>query len=424
MAVLKYWDAGSNSYLQVQNLATYPPSNILGTVLTAPTVAASPYTIAHNMNTTNVMVQAWDVVTGDLIIVRSHISDANHIQVFFEQNAPNNVNVLVLGAGGSLQPAPVVAARMYYGGTAQHLTAGTWATLIFDTVEYDTHAACAPSTGTYTVPVGQGGDYLVTGHCGTGNLTGGQAFIIQVIKNGTSYAVGTEVPASAGVGTSVLSSSVVRCNPGDTLQVQAYAQAACDLYANSGSQYMTVHRIFPGLQGGGAFFPTQVPPPTGFNSYTDPSGEAWVSRNGSAWARARTALHAQVSRNAAYTVPTAAAILPFDTVTFDTFALFNFTSYGFVIPVAGYYSLHAQVLVNAPVNQQYVFYLLQNGTVVYATQPTVYTGALYIAAQITVTKPFSTGDLLQIQNWMTASAGSLAGGPPYLFFQIDYVGHQ
>ena len=111
IATLRYCDATLGQYVAFPAIPHRPLAIWCATILTTPTVASSPYTITHNMSTTNVMVQAWDTVTNDLIVVRMHVADANHVQVFFEQNAPNNVNVLVVGGAGSLAPAPVVAAR-------------------------------------------------------------------------------------------------------------------------------------------------------------------------------------------------------------------------------------------------------------------------------------------------------------------------
>jgi hypothetical protein len=82
------------------NLAVYQ-------TLSAPTVASSPYTVTHNLNTTTPFVQIWDAVTGNLVEAQVHVLDANHVQISVATNMPNNVNVVVMGVGQA--PAPNVA---------------------------------------------------------------------------------------------------------------------------------------------------------------------------------------------------------------------------------------------------------------------------------------------------------------------------
>src|SRR5882672_5423432 len=257
MPTLKFWDATAGQYVALPAISSSAPSNMVATIINTPTVASSPYTITHNMSTTNVMVQAWDVVTNDLIVVRMHITDANHVQLFFEQNCPNNVNVLVVGGAGSLAPAPVVAARMRNQAAAQSLPGNT--VLIYDTLEYDTHGGCNIATGTYTVPVGQPGDYLVSGEYASTGLPAAQYAGIAIQRNGTIYANGTQYAGSSG-SVAAHVSSVVRCNAGDTLQIVAIPQSSISNYSQAAGnyQYMTVHRIFSGLQAAGAFVPSQV----------------------------------------------------------------------------------------------------------------------------------------------------------------------
>jgi hypothetical protein len=73
--------------------------------LSAPTVASSPYTIAHNLGTTTPVVQMWDAVTNQMVMAQVVVQDTNHIQVSVAQNMPNNVNVIILGSAQA--PAPI-----------------------------------------------------------------------------------------------------------------------------------------------------------------------------------------------------------------------------------------------------------------------------------------------------------------------------
>ena len=90
------------------------------------------------------------------------------------------------------------------------------------------------------------------------------------------------------------------------------------------------------------YFPPQTPPGSGFNSFTDTSGEVWVSRNGSAWKRARDGLHCRVYRNAAFTTQTSLVAFQFDTVVSDPYAMYNVNG-NFTAPVAGIYQFHAVI---------------------------------------------------------------------------------
>jgi hypothetical protein len=74
-------------------------------VLTAPTVAGSPYLINHNLNFTTPLVQIWDNVTGLLVTAQVSTTSANQVTITFGQNSPNNVTVVV-STGGMGVPGP------------------------------------------------------------------------------------------------------------------------------------------------------------------------------------------------------------------------------------------------------------------------------------------------------------------------------
>ena len=78
--------------------------------LTAPTVAASPYTITHNLGTTNVLVQMYDAVTQRQVQAQVAALNTNQIQVSVATNMPNNVNVIIMGATAS--PVPLFPADL------------------------------------------------------------------------------------------------------------------------------------------------------------------------------------------------------------------------------------------------------------------------------------------------------------------------
>ena len=83
--------------------------------LPAPTVASSPYVIGHNFGTTAVFVQCWDAVTNQLVQTQVNIIDGNNVSISVAQNMPNNINVVLMGAGLSAIPiAPADLATKGY----------------------------------------------------------------------------------------------------------------------------------------------------------------------------------------------------------------------------------------------------------------------------------------------------------------------
>jgi hypothetical protein len=102
------------------------------------------------------------------------------------------------------------------------------------------------------------------------------------------------------------------------------------------------------------FYPTQTPPPTGFNSYTDGAGMVWVSLNGSAWKMARDVLHARWYRNAALTLTSTFIACPYDTVDRDPYGLWVPASTSFQVPIAGLYRFTLQLTATTTATGQYV----------------------------------------------------------------------
>jgi hypothetical protein len=110
MPALKYWDAGSNQYVLLMpgTPTTFPL--IYTQTLSAPTVVSSPYQVNHNLGTTTPLVQAYDAVTGQLVMVAITVANSNSIQVSVSANMPNNINVVVVGTAQAtvpVQPADV-----------------------------------------------------------------------------------------------------------------------------------------------------------------------------------------------------------------------------------------------------------------------------------------------------------------------------
>jgi hypothetical protein len=109
------------------------------------------------------------------------------------------------------------------------------------------------------------------------------------------------------------------------------------------------------------YFPPQTPPVSGFNSFIDGSGAVWVSRNGSAWKKARDVLHAKVYRAAVWTVGTAAATVVFDTVNRDDYGIWTGGG-NLVAPIAGWYSVFLNISITTTPTFSGVINVNRNGT--------------------------------------------------------------
>src|SRR5215471_652705 len=101
MPTLKYYDGSQYQQLPGPPGPTGPAgqngaATWVGTI-TSPTVAGSPYTLTHNLNTNNPVVQLWDATTLAQIIGQITVVNANQIQVGFSTQPAHNVTVVVMG---------------------------------------------------------------------------------------------------------------------------------------------------------------------------------------------------------------------------------------------------------------------------------------------------------------------------------------
>jgi hypothetical protein len=168
-----------------------------------------------------------------------------------------------------------------------------------------------------------------------------------------------------------------------------------------------------------AYFPPQTPPASGFNTFTDSAGEAWISRNGSAWKKARDVLQARVYRAAAYTLPTAFATFPFDTVTRDPYAIWS--GGNFVIPVAGLYIVTNQVVVNHGAAGQYANTGIYQNGVAMTWSGSNPGGAGYVPLGNTDHLVCAAGDLVTSAAFSSPALAVVAASV-YCFMSIKYEG--
>src|SRR5215467_878524 len=121
------------------------------------------------------------------------------------------------------------------------------------------------------------------------------------------------------------------------------------------------------------FVPTPAPLTSGstIQSYTDPTGEVWVAKNGvnsGQWRKARDVLFCRVYRQAAYTLSSTpnGQTCPFDTALRDVYGMF--TAPTITLPIAGLWRAGAVIeLGSTAVNQVIGYYLGGSGFTVRST---------------------------------------------------------
>lgn len=163
--------------------------------------------------------------------------------------------------------------------------------------------------------------------------------------------------------------------------------------------------------------------------FTDVEGEVWVAKagvNGGAWAKAREALHAGVGRAAAFNITTTVTLFGWDTTLRDTYGLFvGNPTYGFVVPVAGWYRLEVDWSGAVSTLGGYLgtrIYDLSGGTNNMITNTNMIScvaGGQCTAKCQTLSWAF-VGDTYTVQYW---GDGSYTGAPgAYCRFFISYLG--
>jgi hypothetical protein len=63
-----------------------------------PGTAGSPNTITHNLGTTDIIVQLWDVTVGDAILTKLDNRTTNTVDVTFSVNPAGDVRIVILAA--------------------------------------------------------------------------------------------------------------------------------------------------------------------------------------------------------------------------------------------------------------------------------------------------------------------------------------
>jgi hypothetical protein len=279
--------------------------------LTAPTVAGSPYLVTHNLNTTTVMVQIFDAVTGNAVNAQVHILNANQVQVSVAANMPNNVNVIVGGAS----PAPGQLSNFAY-------------------------------TQTLPAPTTAGSPYTVTHNLNTVTP------VVQLWDQVTGQQVMAQIRAPS---VNTIQVSVTQNMPNIITVVVVGSAAALAPIAPSNyatQSYVDTHNVPPPVTSG-----------SGIQSFTDAQGMVWVAATGvnsGAWRLARDVLHCKVQRNAAWTAGTSATQVTMDTIIWDSYGMMG--SGGIILPITGMYRIGGTAGVTSTAIGQWIAFNLWVGS--------------------------------------------------------------
>jgi hypothetical protein len=174
--------------------------------------------------------------------------------------------------------------------------------------------------------------------------------------------------------------------------------------------------------------PTPAPLTSGstIQSYTDPTGEVWVAKNGvngGAWLKARDVLACRVYRNAAMNIVSGTTLLPFDGVTRDNYGLYNgANANAFTPPVAGWYDLIVQLAATTTASGQFIHNRLYLGG---GTLYSLSYAQASAATSLTTTTVYS--GYLNANDWINVLIGSsvtlaMGVGSTWTFASYNYRG--
>lgn len=177
-----------------------------------------------------------------------------------------------------------------------------------------------------------------------------------------------------------------------------------------------------------------LPPPvtsgTTIQSFTDVmTGEVWVAKNGvqsGNWRKARDVLHSLCYRSTSVAMPTASAILQFDSARNDTWGLYvGSTNFGFAVPLSGWYRAYAALEVTVAVAGTYIQgNIMQNNVTNWSSDnwfSTRASGGLCWKSQALMF--LSAGDIVNVHGYQTNGYSYFVTGTwSPCHFEISYLG--
>jgi hypothetical protein len=170
------------------------------------------------------------------------------------------------------------------------------------------------------------------------------------------------------------------------------------------------------------YVPPQAPPATGYNGFTDPAGEAWISHNGSAWRKARDVLHGKVYRTGAWNVPTSQGPFGYDTILRDPLGMWGLggATNSFVAPIAGLYLATALISCNVTTTPQ-IAVIVNTGTV--AAGSTTGSQDVWGRVRALASTPAQLNANDTVQIWYSGSAVTTGVASVFdTWFTFDYLG--
>lgn len=170
--------------------------------------------------------------------------------------------------------------------------------------------------------------------------------------------------------------------------------------------------------------PAPVTSGSGIQSYTDPYGDVWVAANGvngGAWRRARDVLYGRVGRTAAYNyVQNTPTAIPWTTpAQHDTYGMYTVAQNGFTVPVAGLWTVHAQLCITFTAVGQFLgLYVGPNHR---SNTQAGTTGNTYCHGHDVV--PCNAGDVLTTLGYSGTAGLAMAGlTSSDVYFTVKYEG--
>jgi hypothetical protein len=175
--------------------------------------------------------------------------------------------------------------------------------------------------------------------------------------------------------------------------------------------------------------PAPVTTGTTVQSYTDPSGDVWVAKNGvnsGNWFRARDVLHSRIARAAAWNLSTTLVQFSYDTAMRDPYGMYS--AGGFQVPIAGLYLWTATLSAGLTwASASFLQLEMQNTTAAQVWADIVGApagtgpGGFTTSAIATISIPCAAGDLLKVFQRASAAVTG-ATGSNFVYSHIDYLG--
>ena len=163
-----------------------------------------------------------------------------------------------------------------------------------------------------------------------------------------------------------------------------------------------------------------------FQSFTDSQGDVWVAKggvSGGAWRRASNVLCARWQRNAALTTSAATpTYITFDSAQFDNYGLWQPSTPGFVLPVAGLWRVEGCMnITGTAAGQGATLAVYQSGFRKMQTSFSVSVATTFTGFVVGIVRCVA-GDTLALSSVVTAGLSYNVNSAYGCWFEINYLG--